>query len=104
MVLTNILSIREDVARRFARRRREARLSQAALAEKSGVSLGSLKRFECKFEISFASLLKLAFALGYETDFNALFARPNYRTLDDVLRANAVAAADTRRARGGAAR
>ena len=35
-----------DIAHRVAARRKEQGLTQAQLAEKSGVSLGSIKRFE----------------------------------------------------------
>lgn len=44
------------------------------LSDKSGVSLGSLKRFEQTGEISLASLVALAEALGCEDDLRGLFA------------------------------
>ena len=44
------------------------------LSEKSGVSLGSLKRFEQTGEISLASLVALAEALQCEDDLSTLFA------------------------------
>jgi len=47
--------------------------SQAELAERSGVSLGSLKRFEQSGQISFESLLKLAHVLGRLEDFESVF-------------------------------
>ena len=53
--------------------RRKLKLSQAALADQSGVSLGSIKRFERTGKISFESLLKLAHILGRLSDFEALF-------------------------------
>ena len=49
--------------------RREQRWSQAEMAERSGVSLGSLKRFESTGHISLISLLKLANTLGRLPDF-----------------------------------
>ena len=78
--------IKEDIRDRFRLRRKEFKISQAALAEKAGVSLGSLKRFESSGEISLASLIKLAFALGYEQDFDELFAQTHYRSIEDVIR------------------
>lgn len=51
-------------------RRKEAKLTQEELSRKSGVSLGSLKRLETKGKISLESLIKIAFALGYEKDFS----------------------------------
>jgi transcriptional regulator with XRE-family HTH domain len=81
------LPIKKDLAERVRRRRREGRISQAALAEKSEVSLGSIKRFEGSGDISLSSLLRIAVVLGYEADFGNLFARRNYQSLEDVMNA-----------------
>jgi transcriptional regulator with XRE-family HTH domain len=80
-----MLSIKQKLAGRVRARRKEGKLSQSALAERSGVSLGSVKRFELKGEISLSSLLRIAFVLGFEDDFEQLFARKNYQSLDDVI-------------------
>jgi len=85
--MTNILSIKQELAKRVRARRKEGKLSQAALAEKSRVSLGSIKRFENIGEISLSSLLRIAVVLGYELDFNKLFVRKNYQSLDEILNA-----------------
>lgn len=84
--LNNILSIKQGVHERFRRARRAAKMSQSVLAGRSGVSLGSIKRFEQTGEISLTSLLKLALALGYESDFNGLFVRKNYQSIFDVVK------------------
>ncbi len=70
---------------RFRMRRKEQGLSQMALSEKADVSLGSLKRFESTGEISLTSLIKLAYALGYEGDIDQLFAQKYYRSIQDVI-------------------
>ena len=62
------------IALRMRARRKEAHLSQAQLSVLSGVSLGSLKRFEQTGEISLASLVALAQALECEGDLQMLFA------------------------------
>jgi transcriptional regulator with XRE-family HTH domain len=67
------------------RRRKTLGLTQAALAKKAAVSLGSLKRFEQQGEIAFSSLCRIGFALDALDDFLKLFARPAYRTIEDVL-------------------
>jgi transcriptional regulator with XRE-family HTH domain len=85
--MDNILSIKQDLAKRVKQRRREGRLTQRTLADKSGVSLGSLKRFETSGEISLSSLLRVAVVLGYEDDFTSLFARKNYQSLDEIINA-----------------
>ena len=43
--------------------RKRKKVSQIKLSEKSGVSLGSVKRFEQSGEISLLSLIKIAIAL-----------------------------------------
>lgn len=81
----NILSIRDGIAERFRNARRAAKISQMTMAERSGVSLGSIKRFEQTGEISLSSLIKLALVLGYEEDFNDLFRRKNYQSIFEVV-------------------
>lgn len=63
-----------EVALRHKLLRKELKFSQAELATRSGVSLGSIKRFEQTGSISFESLLKLAHLLNRLEDFNELFA------------------------------
>jgi len=83
--MTNILSLKGDLANRVKLRRKEQKISQNMLAEKSQVSLGSIKRFETSGEISLNSLLKIAFVLGCEKDFNELFAKKTYSSLDEII-------------------
>lgn len=80
-----MLAINQDISKRVRLRRKEAKFSQIGLAERSGVSLGSLKRFESSGEISLSSLVKLAIALGYENDFEHLFERKNYQSIEEVI-------------------
>ena len=85
--MANILDTKKGLALRVRARRREAKLSQSTLAVRSGVSLGSIKRFEGSGEISLTNLLRIAAILGYTGDFNSLFERRNYQSLDEVLNA-----------------
>ncbi|NQT78463.1 MAG: helix-turn-helix transcriptional regulator [Bacteroidetes bacterium] len=52
--------------------RKKAKLSQTELAERSGVSLGSIKRFETTGQISLESFLKLLHILGRLDDFDGI--------------------------------
>ena len=70
---------------KFRERRLANNLSQEALASRSGVSLGSLKRFESKAEISLKHLLMVAVALGAGEEFTALFPVEPYNSIDDIL-------------------
>ena len=51
----------------------EKGLTQAELAERSGISLGSLRRFETTGEISLRAFLELALILGELKEFSSLF-------------------------------
>lgn len=74
-----------EAIRLAARNRRIALgLTQAELAVRSGVPLGTLKRFERLGEVSLSSLLALAEALDALDAFHALFPLPAARTLDEV--------------------
>jgi len=84
--MANILDIKQRLSQRIRLRRREGKISQAKLAGKSGVSLGSIKRFENSGEISLTSLLRIAVVLGYETDFDRLFERKNYQSIDEIIK------------------
>jgi transcriptional regulator with XRE-family HTH domain len=66
--------IQKVIASGARNRRLQLNLSQQTLSEKSGVSYGSLKKFEQTGQISLESLLKLAVVLGRVDDFKALFA------------------------------
>lgn len=63
-----------SIAAREKHLRRQQKISQQELALRSGVSFGSIKRFETSGEISLVSLLKIAQALNCLEDFQNLFA------------------------------
>ncbi len=62
-----------ELAERFREIRKSKKLSQTQLADKSGVSLGSIKRFEYTGQISLESLLKLAHLFDRLDDFDGVF-------------------------------
>jgi transcriptional regulator with XRE-family HTH domain len=75
-----------DVAKRAKAMRLAHNLSQRSMAERSGVSEASLKRFEHTGEISFASLLKVSAVLGCMDDFGALFAPRETLSIDEIAK------------------
>ncbi len=77
--------ISEKIAIRMKERRLLLNLTQENLSGKSGVSLGSLKRFENKYKISLEHLLQLALALDALEGFSKLFLTNNYQSIDDLL-------------------
>ncbi len=65
--------LRQELAARAKERRLALNISQQELAERSGVSLGSIKRFESSGLISLSSLLEISLVLGCLGDFDTLF-------------------------------
>jgi len=64
--------ITEELRAKFKARRKSLNYTQDELSSRSGVSLGSLKRFESSGKISLESLLKLALVLECLEDFSGL--------------------------------
>ena len=65
--------IQLEIAHHLKKQRKEGKLSQSELSDLSGVSLGSLKRFEQTGEISLSSLVKIALVMHLEQDLLHLF-------------------------------
>jgi transcriptional regulator with XRE-family HTH domain len=77
-----------EIAKKVQEKRLKRNLTQQTLSEKSGVSYGTLKKFEQKGQISLESLLKLAMALGELNTFEHLFDRGDDAlpsSLDELL-------------------
>jgi transcriptional regulator with XRE-family HTH domain len=64
--------IMHELSIKFKKQRKSLGLTQTELATRSGVSLGSLKRFEGSGQIALESLLKLALVLECLGDFSAV--------------------------------
>ena len=78
--------IAKSLAERIKERRKKLKISQEVLAQKSGVSLGSIKRFETKYEISLQSFIKIAIALDLDSNFENLFTQKTYASIDEVIK------------------
>lgn len=83
-----------DVARKIAARvktrRLELNLTQEGMAARAGIKFATYRRFEQTGEISLKGLLQIGFALNALSEFDALFAQKQYRSLDDVLNEQSV--------------
>lgn len=73
------------IASRIRSLRKRRKLSQEKLSEKSGVSLGSVKRFESSGEISLSSLTKLAIVLQCENELEELFKDIPFDSIQEVI-------------------
>ena len=65
--------------------RKRKKITQKQLAARSGVSLGSLKRFEQSGEISLQSLKKIAIALDIENELEGLFDNVPFASIEEVI-------------------
>lgn len=75
-----------EVARRVKKRRLIDNYSRKTLADRSGVSEPSIKRFETTGEIAFLSLLKLAFTLDCMQEFDGVFMPKEIVSIQDVTK------------------
>ncbi len=73
------------LAKRLRNVRRRRKISQEKLSDLSGVSLGSIKRFEATGLISLTSLTKLAMALDLADEIRGLFTNAAYRNIQEVI-------------------
>ena len=76
------------LAERVRNLRKRKKISQQVLSQKSGVSLGSLKRFEQTGQISLLSLTRLAVALGVGNEIRKMFTEIPYESIEEVINEN----------------
>ncbi len=80
----------KDISVHAKTMRLELGYTQETLAKNSGVSFGSIKRFENTGKISLESLLKIALILGVLQNFEVLFKNKQSQeinSLDSMLKA-----------------
>ena len=75
----------QKLAQRVRKIRKRRSITQEKLASISGVSYGSIKRFETTGQISLLSLTKLAFALNEVDEIRNLFTDVPYRSIQEVI-------------------
>lgn len=94
--MNNILSVLEnytldnadDVAMKlasdFRRRRIEKNFTRKQVAERSGVAMSNITRFEQKGLISLKNLIDIAMAMGYTSEIKNIFDQPKYSTMEEL--------------------
>lgn len=82
--ITRSEDIVAEYASRIKQRRLEKNLSRSKLAEISGVSPATIRKFEDDSKISLESFLAMAISLGYSEELLALLATPKYETINDL--------------------
>ncbi len=79
--------ISDSLKVKFKQKRKILGYTQVELSSRSGVSLGSLKRFEQSGQISLESLLKLAVILGCLEEFNSLCDKKedDFKSIEEII-------------------
>ena len=76
-------SVVNGIVERAKKKRKQMKLSQKQLSQKSGVTYASIRRFETTGDISLASLLKIAHELDALKDFESVFKGQSITSLND---------------------
>ena len=77
--------LNQKLANRVRNIRRRRSISQQKLADISGVSYGSIKRFEQTGQISLLSLTRIAMALDIAGELRNLFTEVPYQDIQEVI-------------------
>lgn len=85
LFVSNPEDVAIQIAERVKKRRLELDLTQEGFAAKAGIKFATYRRFEQTGEISLRGLLQIGFAFNALSDFDQLFTRKQYQSLDDVL-------------------
>lgn len=83
--LDNPDEISKSVANDFRKRRIEKGITREMIAQKSGVALSNIVRFEQKGLISLKNLIGLAMAMGYTSEVAHIFSEPKYSTMEELV-------------------
>lgn len=82
--LVNPDDIALQIAKDFKQRRIEKNLTREQIAEKAGVPVSNLARFERKGMISLSNLICIAMALGYVSEVKDIFSQQKYDTMEEL--------------------
>lgn len=75
----------QKLAQRVRKIRKRRSITQEKLASISGVSYGSIKRFETTGQISLLSLTKIAIALDIADELRNIFTQVPYKDIQEVI-------------------
>ena len=75
----------QKLAQRVRNIRKRRSISQEKLSSMSGVSYGSIKRFEATGQISLISLTKIAMALDIADELRSIFTQVPYKNIQEVI-------------------
>ena len=76
--------IAQEMANDFRKRRIEKNLTRDEVAEKSGVAVSNIVRFEQKGLISLKNLIAIAMVLEYTAEIKSIFSQPKFSTMEEL--------------------
>ena len=82
--LDTVDDIAKGIAEDFHKRRIEKNLTREQVAEKSGIALANIVRFEQKGLISLKNLIGIAMAMEYTSEVKNIFSEPKYSTMEEL--------------------
>ena len=82
--LDTVDDIAKGIAEDFRKRRSEKNLTREQVAEKSGIALANIVRFEQKGLISLKNLIGIAMAMEYTSEVKNIFSEPKYSTMEEL--------------------
>ena len=80
----NLDEIAQEMANDFRKRRIGKNLTRNEIADKSGVAVSNIVRFEPKGLISLKNLIAIAMALEYTTEIKSIFSQPKFSTMEEL--------------------
>lgn len=80
----NVDDIAKKLAGDFRARRIEKNMTREQVAEKSGVAVSNIIRFEQKGLISLKNLIGIAMAMEYTSEIKNIFDQPKYSTMEEL--------------------
>lgn len=84
LVISSPGAVQRQIAHRAVTSRLALGWTREELAERSGIAVGTLKRFEQTGQVSLERLLKIAVALDALREFSGLFPEPSAASLDEL--------------------
>ena len=82
--LDTVDDIAKGIAEDLRKRRIEKNLTREQVAEKSGIALANIVRFEQKGLISLKNLIGIAMAMEYTSEVKNIFSEPKYSTMEEL--------------------
>ena len=82
--LDTVDDIAKGIAEDFRKRRIEKNLTREQVAEKSGIALANIVRFEQKGLISLKNLIGIAMAMEFTSEVKNIFSEPKYSTMEEL--------------------